>query len=210
MLQIIKLGGPVMGVLLFLSVVAATVFFQRFLSLHRAQIKTSDFLKGIYNVLNRQSVVEALSICKETPGPVAQLVHAALLHQDEGRAKIEEAIQQAGVAEITRMERSMGLLLTLAHIAPLLGLLGTVLGLMQMFMTMQVQAPLVQAGDLAGGMWQALVCTAAGLSIAIVAYGGYNLLVGRVSSITLDMDRSASELLAFLSDRERKKEITSS
>ena len=96
------------------------------------------------------------------------------------------------------MERGLGWLATLARITPLIGLLGTVLGLMDMLLAAERNAPLVHSGDLAGGLWGALSSTALSLAIAILSYAGYNLLVSRVESILLDMERSASALMNFM------------
>jgi biopolymer transport protein ExbB len=205
MWQLIHKGGPMMWLILVCSVLAAAIFFKKLFDLHRAQIKWDGFLKGLYNILNKKNIVEAVSICDETPGPVASIVRAAILHHDEEADSIRRAIDDAGLSEIPRLERHLGLLATLAQIAPLLGLLGTVLGLMQVMLAIQQKAPLVQAGDLMGGVWQALISTAAGLAVAIPAYAGYNLLIGRVESIVLDMEKAAAEVLAYLTGHHEHK-----
>jgi len=182
--------------------VATVVFLERLFHFHRAQIKSADFLKGIFNILQRKNIVEAVSICEETPGPVAFIVKTAILHHEDDDREMGRAIQEAGLAEIPRLEKNMGLLATMAHVTPLLGLLGTVLGMMKILLVMQQNTPLVQAGDLAMGMWEALVSTAAGLAVAIPAYIAYNFLVGRIESIVLDMERASSEIMAFLSGQQ--------
>ena len=198
MLQLIQQGGPVMWLLVVCSILAGVIFLERLLHLHRAQIPYVDFLKGIYTILGRDNVVEAVSICEETPGPVAHVVRAAVLHHDAGRETIVESMQQAGLDEIPRLERNLNLLLTVAQITPLIGLLGTVVGMIQIWVVVDNQAPLIHAGDLGQGMWQALLSTAAGLAIAIPTYAAYNFLVARVESIVLDMERGAAEILNFL------------
>lgn len=192
-------GGPVMWVLAVISVVAMVIFLKRLFDLHRAQIKTADFLSGIFTVISRGNVVEAVSLCEETPGPVAQIVRAAILERKNGRERIQQVMGEVGLAEIPRLEKNLVMLLTLAQLAPMCGLLGTVLGMMKMFAAIQEKAPLVHAGDLGAGMWQALICTAASLVIAIPAYAGYNLLVGRVEAILLDMERAFAEVLVYFS-----------
>ena len=198
MLNVMNQGGPVMWVILACSVAVLTIFFERLLHLHRAQIKTDDFLKGLFNVLRRKNIVEAVNICDETPGPAAYIAREAILHYDEGRHEVEKAVANGGRREIARLERNLPLLATLAKITPIIGLLGTVLGLLDAMAIIQQKAPLVHAGDLAGSMWSALLTTAFGLAVAVPAYVGYNLLVGRVESIVLDMDHCASEVIAFL------------
>jgi len=191
-------GGPVIWLLLGCGLFAALVFLERLFNLHRAQIAADDFLKGVYNILNRDNLVEAAAICEEAPGPVARLALAAVLHHDDTLDNLGRAIEDAGLEEIPRMERGLGWLATLARITPLIGLLGTVLGLMDMMLAARQNAPLVQAADLAGGLWAALSATALSLVIAILAYAGYNLLVSRIESILLDMERSASALTNFM------------
>ena len=206
MLNLMGNGGPVIWILLACGLFAALVFFERLFNLHRAQIAADDFLKGVYNILNRDNPVEAATICEEAPGPVARLALAAVLHHDDTLESIGRAIEDAGLEEIPRMERGLGWLATLARITPLIGLLGTVLGLMDVLLAAHRAAPLVQSADLTGGLWSALSATALSLVIAILAYAGYNLLVSRVESILLDMERSASALLNFMRQWKRNRE----
>ena len=196
--ELLRQGGAMLALILGVGMAAAAIFLERLLHLHRVQIKWNDFLRGIFNVVQRGNVAEAVSLCEEAGGPVAQMARAAILRHDEGPEQIRRAVEETGRAEIPRLERNMPLLATLAHVAPVLGLLGTVLGLIQVLLAIQQKAPLVHVGDLAGGLWQALLATAAGLAVAIPAYAGYNLLVTRVESVTLDMERAAAEILAFL------------
>ena len=197
MFELLRQGGPIMAVLILVGIAAASVFLERLLQLHRAQIRWRDFLQGLYVILRRGNVAEAVSLCEEAAGPVPMIIRAAILRHDEGPEKMRQAMQEAGLAEIPRIEKNLTLLATLAHIAPMLGLLGTILGLMQMLIAIQQRAPLVHAGDLAAGLWQALLVSAAGLAISIPAYAGYNMLVGRVEALTLDMERAAAEIVNF-------------
>lgn len=198
MLPLIEQGGPVMWFLVVLSVLALWVFMQKFLQLHRAQIDSRDFLDGIYNVLRRGNAAEAVTICEDTPGPVAHLVRAAILNVGDGTEEMAKAIQHAGLAEIPRLEHRLNLFATFGKLAPMLGLLGTVLGLMNVFQSLMANAPLAHVGDLSQGMWSALLTSATGLSIAMPVYVGYNFLVSRIESIVLDMEYAAGETYAFL------------
>lgn len=197
MFELLRQGGPVMAVLLLVGIGAVAIFLERLFQLHRAQIRWRDFLQGIYVILRRGNVAEAVSLCEEAAGPVPMIIRAAILQHSEGPEKMRQAIREVGLTEIPRIEKNMSLLATLAHIAPMLGLLGTILGLMQMVIGIQQRAPLVHAGDLAAGLWQALLVSAAGLAISIPAYAGYNMLVGRVEALTLDMERAAAEIINF-------------
>src|SRR5271169_6417421 len=129
-------GGPMIWVILIASATAITVFIERALYCHQAQINSTQFLNGVRTVLKRDNVVEAVSICDATPGPVARLVKVAILNRDHGRERVREAIEEAGLAEVPRLEEKLNLLATIAQISPLLGLLGTVYGFMQTFYLM--------------------------------------------------------------------------
>jgi len=193
--EILNSGGLVLSLILLISAVAVLVFIERFLHCHRAQINSIEFLNGVRTVLKRDNVVEALSICDATPGPVARLVKAAILNRDHGRERVREALEEAGLVEVPRLEAKLNLLATIAQLAPVLGLLGTVLGFMRMFRQMQEAGLNAHVGQLSSGIWQALVCAAAGLAVAIPAHAGYNYLVSRVNSIVLDMERAATEIV---------------
>ncbi len=186
--------------ILLASAVAVVVFIERFLHFHRAQINSTEFLNGVRNVLKRDNVVEALSICDATPGPVARLVKTAILNRDHGRERVREALEEAGLAEVPRLEEKLNMLATIAQLAPLLGLLGTVLGFIRTFSDMQKEGLNAHVGQLSFGIWQAMVCAAAGLAVAIPAHAGYNYLVSRVNSIVLDMERAATEIVNIVTE----------
>src|ERR1044071_9508882 len=108
-------GGPVLWLTLLASAVAVAVFVERALHFHRAQINSVEFLNGVRNVLKRDNVVEAISICDATPGPVARLVKTAILNRDHGRDRVREALEEAGLAEVPRLEEKLNLLATIAQ-----------------------------------------------------------------------------------------------
>jgi biopolymer transport protein ExbB len=199
--KLLLYGGPVMWLLLLASAVALAVFVERLLHYHRAQINSAEFLNGVRNVLKRDNVVEALSICDATPGPVARLVKVAILARERGREGMRESLEEAGLTEVPRLEEKLNLLATIAQIAPLMGLLGTVLGFVDVFMNLEQAGLYAHAGLLSQGIWKALVCAAAGLAISIPSYAGYNYLVNRVNQVVLDMEKASTEILNTLSDR---------
>src|SRR5438309_2779259 len=162
-------GGLMLWVILAASAAGIAVFIERLLHCHRAQINSTEFLNGVRTVLKRDNVVEALSICDATPGPVARLVKTAILSRDHGRERVREALEEAGLAEVPRLEEQLNLLATIAQLAPLLGLLGTVLGFIQTFRLMQAEGLHAHVGQLSPGVWQALVCAAAGRGGALPA-----------------------------------------
>jgi len=198
--ELLTHGGAVLYVILLVSAVAVVVFIERFLHCHRAQINSTEFLNGIRTVLKRENVVEAISICDATQGPVARLVKTAIVNRDNGRERVREALEEAGLAEVPRLEEKLNLLATIAQLAPLLGLLGTVLGFIDTFSLMKDAGLHAHVSDLSNGIWKALVCAAAGLAVAIPAHAGYNYLVSRVNSIVLDMERAATEIVAIVTE----------
>src|SRR5205823_11304842 len=196
----LKLGGPMIWLILGASATALVVFVQRVLHYHRAQINSMEFLNGVRNVLRRENVVEALSICDATPGPVARLVKVAILHRERGQEGMREALEEAGLVEVPPLEDKLNLLATIAQIAPLMGLLGTVLGFIRIFRELQSSGTFANMEALSGGIWEGLVCTATGLAVAIPCYAAYNYLVSRVNAIVLDMEKAAGEIVNIVSE----------
>ena len=194
-------GGPMIWLILIAGAVAFAVFIERVLHCHRAQINSAEFLNGVRNVLKRDNVVEAISICDATPGPVARLVKTAILNRDKGRERVREAVEEAGLAEVPLLEERLNLLATIAQIAPLLGLLGTILGFMEIFEPVAGRRACMRTSDmLSHGIWKALICAAAGIAVAIPAHAGYNYLVSRINKIVLDMERAASEIVNIVTE----------
>ncbi len=194
--------GLALWLILLASAVALVVFIERFLHCHRAQINSTEFLNGVRNVLRRKNVVEAIAICDATPGPVARLVKTAILNRDHGRERIREAIEEAGLIEVPQLEQKLNLLATIAQLAPLMGLFGTVLGMMQTFSLVQSYGLSAHVNMLADGVKTALIYSAAGLAVAIPVHAGYNYLVSRVNAIVLDMERAATEIANIVTDEE--------
>jgi biopolymer transport protein ExbB len=200
MFFIIQKGGPIMIPIILGSVLALAIVIERLFHLHRAQIDTEKFMLGIKNILKKGNIVEAVSICETTPGPIARILKEGIVKHDRSKEEIKEAIEEAGLHEVPRLEKNLTVLITLAHIEPLLGLLGTVTGMINCFMQIQRLQGVVNPSDLAGGIWEALITTAAGLVVAIPVYVAYNYLVSRVEGFVLDMEKSANQLVRILQE----------
>lgn len=196
--NLITNGGLMLWVFFGASTAAIIVFVERLFHYHRAQINSMEFLSGVRTVLKRDNVVEALSICDATPGPVARLVKVAILNRERGRDGVRESLEEAGLNEVPKLEEKLGLLATIAQLSPLLGLFGTVLGFIRIFNVLQLAGAHAQLEQLSGGIWQALISTAAGLAVAIPSYAAYNYLVSRVNVIVLDMEKAATEITAMV------------
>lgn len=190
-------GGLVMWPLFVLSLVALVVFVERLLFLHRNQIRSKEFLSGIENSLSKGRLIEALTICQDTPGPAASMVKAGLMSFRESNAEIREVVREAALVELAPVKRRVGALYAVAQVAPIFGLLGTVIGMIDSFMQYEQQGVYVHAGHLAGGAWQALISTATGLALAAVAIMAHHFLVGRIRTVVLEMEWLAQELVVI-------------
>lgn len=223
MIQVFLRGGPVMWPILLCSVFAMAIVIEKIAHLSFIKMDSREFLSGVMQKIKRHQIKEALEECdkapegkglsarvllalkviKLQPGPIPNIIKAGVLKYDQPREKIKEAIEDASLYEVPKLEKNLSVLATLAHISPLLGLLGTVTGMVRCFQTVQLKAASfhpVSPGDLAGGIWEALITTVAGLIVAIPVYVAYNYLVNRVNSFILEMEKSATELVNFLSE----------
>ena len=183
-------------VLIVIGLIGLVVFIERTLFLHRGQIRSTSFIGGIKNILAKRRIVEALTVCEETPGPVAAVTKAALLHADDDAERMRYFVQEAAVVELPALERRVGALAAIAQVAPLVGLLGTVMGMVSTFLAFE--RDYATASVLSKGMWQALLSTAASLMVAIPAHLAHHFLVGRVKAIVRDVEWSGNEIMKYL------------
>jgi biopolymer transport protein ExbB len=193
--ELLARGGYVMYPIGICSIVALWAFIERFWQFRRASIDAGEFTAGIRNLIRNKRITESVTLCKETPGPVAAVLHSALLCHGQARAAILDAIQRTAQFELPRLEHNLPVLATIARVAPLLGLLGTVTGLIAAFQVIEKQAPFIQLASVAKGIWEALITTAFGLVVAIPCQIAYDYLTSRVRSFAADMDRSAADVL---------------
>jgi biopolymer transport protein ExbB len=201
--QILMAGGPVMWPIFLASVFALAIIIEKLWHLHKINIDTQDFLKNILEKMKRHDTKEALKVCESAKSPIATILKAGILKYGRPKQQIVEAIGDASLYEIPKLERNLNALATIAHISPLLGLLGTVTGMVRCFQTIQAKASSfhpVSPGDLAGGIWEALLTTVAGLVVAIPTFTIYNYLVGRINNFILEMEKASTELVNFLTE----------
>nr|HQH53042.1 MotA/TolQ/ExbB proton channel family protein [Candidatus Hydrogenedentota bacterium] len=189
------------------SVLALAIVIERFWSLRRATIDTRGFMDTMRQVLRQNRIQDAVEICDEVDAPIARIMRAGILKYNRTKDDIREAIEDAGHLEIPRLERYMSALATCASVAPLLGLLGTVQGMIKCFAQIQAMEGLVSPSDLAEGIGNALVTTAAGLTVAIPTLVAYNYFVTRVENMILEMEISSSELIELLTRHRGEREI---
>ncbi len=207
LVDIIFQGGILMWPIMMCSVVGLAITVERFFALRRADIDTREFMDIMRQVLRQNRIREAIEICDETEAPVARIMKAGILKHDRSKEDIRESIEDAGRFEIPRLERYLSALATCANIAPLLGLLGTVSGMIKAFAQIQNLRGQVNPSDLAEGISNALVTTAAGLTVAIPMLVVYNYFVTRVDNMVIEMELSSSELIELLTRHHGEREI---
>jgi len=200
MLDFVQKGGPLMWLIVLCSITAAGIFFERLLYLHKASIPVGDLLRGLSNILRKENYAEALQECASTPGPVARVAHALILRHGAPRSELREVAQEAGQLEVPKLERNLALLATIAYATPLLGLLGTLLGLLTTFQEIAAQSGYATATDIADGVYESLLTASSSLGVAIPAFVALSYLSSRVNNIIHDMERAGIEILAILDE----------
>ncbi|MBI3087551.1 MAG: MotA/TolQ/ExbB proton channel family protein [Candidatus Omnitrophica bacterium] len=195
--DIIQRGGPVMIPIVMCSIFSLALILERFsyfLNLHLGT-DMDRFLEQVNAAVNAHRWKDAQALCGASPGPVARVVEAGLAMREGPPQEIDEAMEEAAHVELPAVEQHLRWLSTLAQIATLLGLLGTVTGLVRAFQIIQEKASggsPVSPGDLAGGVWEALMTTVAGLTVAIPTILAYNYFASRVGEVQFQMERAAS------------------
>ena len=181
------------------SVVGIAIFIERLVQLKKAEIDTNRFLIGARSLLEKGSIVEAVRFCEDVGGAVGSIVKSGLMRHNQTRDRIENAMEMTGLVEIARLEKNAKILSVIAYIAPLIGLLGTVLGFIQAFGEMRATGLMdISTTRIGEAMEYALVTTAAGLVVAIPTVIAYNYLVSRIEGLVLEMQTTSSEIVDLL------------
>lgn len=183
------------------SLVALGIFIERLLVLRKSQINFNAFLLKLRQHIINKDIQSALKLCADTQSPIARIMGTGIKRHDQSREEIKDTIESAGRAEIYQLEKGYGTLATIAGVAPLTGFLGTVTGMIRAFMRIQELGGNVNATVLAGGIWEALITTAAGLFVGILTLLAYNYLVSRVQRFVFQLEVSSSNLLELLTSR---------
>lgn len=195
-------GGWVMIPIGLVSVLALALFLERLWTLQRKRIYPIAFVERIQGLIRGRKVSEALVLCERNASSMALVISAGLMHQGDARDRIKEVVEERGRLEAGRLDRFVEGLGTIAAIAPLLGLLGTVLGMIDVFKEVDASttagAQGVNPGVLASGIWKALITTAAGLTVAIPTFVGYKYLGTRINRLVMDMEEGAAEVVDLL------------
>jgi biopolymer transport protein ExbB len=209
MLELIFDGGQLVWLLVGCSVLTFAVFLERYLYFHRASVDVGQLLEGLANLIRRKNFAEAMHQCSLTPGPVARVMRTALMRHDYPREYLRDIVQEAGQLEVPRVERSLRVLLTVAYVAPLIGLLGTLLGLLETFREVDSAVGGAASFSMAGGIYRSLVTSATGLIVAIPAYVLYSFLVSRAKNLIHEIERGGIEVINLIEDSRQQSEIIS-
>jgi biopolymer transport protein ExbB len=193
-------GGVIMWFILACSIIGLTVIIDRYIVIRRAKINVPAFMVRIRGMLKKKDVTGAISYCMEEKSPVANIIRKGLTKYKLGHERVKEAIENAGRQEITRLEKGLAVLASISGIAPLLGFLGTVTGMISAFMTIEDLAGSANPGDLAGGIWEALLTTAFGLMVGIPALAFYNYFLSAVKKLVGDMETVANDVVDIIQD----------
>lgn len=198
MLEIIQKGGPVMWVLIFLSVVAVVVIVERLLYFRRTRVDEEKLLHRLKSRLQERHFDEAMAICEANPSPLSSLVSVGIQHRHQPNRVVRELITDAANVEIPKQERFLPTLGTISHVAPLLGLLGTVTGNISAFGVLGDAGAVADSSLLARGISEALLTTAAGMIVGIPVIIFYNYLVSKANNTIVRLENRVSELVLLL------------
>jgi biopolymer transport protein ExbB len=202
--EIFLKGGPLMWAILFCSVVGLAVVIDRFLVLRKAKINLPAFMVRLRGFIKNKDMSGAASFCMQEKSPIANMVRKGLKKFGLGHERVKEAIENAGRQEVSKLEKGLSILATIAGVAPLIGFLGTVTGMIQAFMTIEDLAGAANPSDLAGGIWEALTTTAFGLIVGIPAFAFYNYFLTSVKRFVADMETVANDVVDTIQDASRE------
>lgn len=185
------------------SILSFTIFIERLLHLRKSEINTNSFIINIRKTVKEGNIVDAVQICDTTGGTIANIVKAGLLKHNRDKERIEHAMEISGLVEIAQLEKNAKILSIIAYVAPLIGLLGTVLGFIQAFSEMRLSGLVdISATRIGEAMEYALVTTAAGLVVAIPSILAYNYIVSRIEDFVLEIQTASSEIVDLLTSPE--------
>ncbi len=200
LLSIFVKGGFIMYFILASSIVAVAIAIEKFIVLKKAKINVPAFLIKLRGLIKKKDLEGAISYCMQERTPVSNIVKKGLKKIRFGHQRVVEAIESAGRQEISKLEKGLSILASVAGIAPLLGFLGTVTGMIGAFMKIQELQGSANPADLAGGIWEALITTAFGLIVGIPALALYNYFVSKINKMVVDMERISNDLIDMLDD----------
>lgn len=199
-------GGILMIPILVLFLISIYVIVERWSALSRSHTDTSRFLGSIEGMLKSGKQTDAIAYCDDFDKPLARIIKAGIKRLGRPIRDIEDAIDNAGKKEIFFLEKKMNWLATIAGVAPLIGFTGTVTGMIEAFMDIQSLQGNVNPSALAGGIWEALITTAAGLIVGLIAFGFYNFLLGKINRSIFELENASADFIDLLQSPAPKKQ----
>ncbi len=191
-------GGVVMIPLAILSIMAIYIFIERYFAISRASNEETNFMNNIRDFIHNGRIDSAKSLCRNNQSPIARMVAKGIVRIGRPLGDINAAIENVGKLEIAKLEKNIAVLGTVAGAAPMIGFLGTVIGMVRAFYNMSMAGPNIDISMLAGGIYQAMVTTITGLAVGIVAYICYNILVARIEKVVFMLEARATEFMDLL------------
>jgi biopolymer transport protein ExbB len=198
-LELLMKGGPLMIPLALLSVAGLFIFFERLFTIKKYSRIDQNFLNQIRDFMHQGNIDAAKSLCKNTNSPVSRMVYKGLMRLGKPVKEIEGAIENIGKLEIYQMEKNLGLLGTIASIAPMFGFLGTIFGVIKIFYNISL-ADNISIGLIAGGLYEKMITSASGLLIGIFAYMGHHYLILLIDRVVNMMEINAIEFIDLLEE----------
>lgn len=193
-------GGWIMIPLFILSIIAIYIFVERYLAIRRASETDTTFMNRIKEYIHEDKIDAALALCKSKSTPVARMIEKGIQRMGRPLSDVNTAIENVGNLEITKLEESLPFLATISGGAPMLGFLGTVIGMIRAFYDMSMAGNNIDVGLLSNGIYTAMVTTVGGLIVGIFAYFGYNYLVARVEKVVFNLEANTSEFMDLLNE----------
>jgi biopolymer transport protein ExbB len=193
-------GGWIMIPLLFMSMIAIYIFIERMMTIRKAGKEDAHFMNNIRDCILNGKIDAAITLCRSTESPIARMIEKGINRIGRPLQDISASIENTGKLEVYRLERSVALLATIAGAGPMLGFLGTVLGMIKAFFNMANSDQGVVISALAGGIYEAMVTTVAGLVVGILAFVFYNLLVASIEKVVYKMEARSIEFLDLLNE----------
>jgi len=193
-------GGWIMIVLAVLSVIAVYIFIDRFIAIKKASREQKSFMDNIKSFIFEGKVEQALDNCRMNDGPLARMIEKGVMRIGRPLGDVNAAVENVGKQEITKLEKGLPVLASIAGGAPMIGFLGTVMGMVKAFFDMANAGSNLDVGMLSGGIYLALVTTVGGLIVGIIAYFGYNILVARVNNLVAQLEAKTTEFMDILNE----------
>jgi biopolymer transport protein ExbB len=203
---LIEQGGPLVWVLLGLAFLGTVCVVERLFFFHRARINVGDLLVGLSHHIRRKAFAEALHEAARAPGPVARVAHAALLRYYLGRRDLRDIVQEAGQLEVPRIEKNIRAILGVALLAPLVGILGSMMGMLESFQKVSEQGGFTGPGELTAGIFTALITSVLGLALAVPMYLFYLYFLGRAQRLVHRLERAGIEMVHLIADTREEEE----